>query len=143
MSFIAKLFGRRQQRPQQAGKTRAVYTHEDGEFVHVSHVGTRESDADDEADVSKWEMAQVLGHLDVKVEQKMAKLRDIKTKRRQQQQQPPAAAAVAAPAPSQRYVDDRYVIEDPSELDMFDDKLNRVIKRSHRRKMNFFQGPTL
>lgn len=34
-------------------------------------------------------------------------------------------------------MDDRYVIDDPLELDMFDDKLNRVIKRSHRRKTNF------
>lgn len=108
---------------------RAVYTHEEGDFVHVSHVKTRESEADDEADVSKWEMARILGHLDVKVQPKVEILGDIKKYR--------TSRSSSTAAVKDHYVDDRYVIDDPSELDMFDDKLNRVIKRSHRRKTNF------
>lgn len=129
MSFIARLFSWKQQKGLQSSSTRAVYTHEEDDFVHVSHVKTRESEADDEADVSKWEMARILGHLDVKVQPKVETLGDIKKYR--------TSKSSKTAAVKEHYVDDRYVIDDPSELDMFDDKLNRVIKRSHRRKTNF------
>lgn len=131
MSFIARLFSRKQQKSQQPNSTRAVYTHEEGDFVHINSVRTADNDADEEADVSKWEMAQVLGRFDPSVEHKDEKMPRFQAYR----------AVKSTPSIRERYVDDRYVIEEPSELDMFDDKLNRVLKRSHRRRANFPDKP--
>lgn len=139
MSFIRKFFSKKSCQEQKASPVSHVFTHEDGEFVNICHSKMQESERDEDADVSKWEMAQVLGNrpnativsqkprigstMDAKVQATLRQLQKYK--------QSTSLQAVTPVA------DNGYVMEDSVELDMFDDKRNRIIKRSHRRQMNF------
>ncbi|QLL33855.1 hypothetical protein HG536_0F01800 [Torulaspora globosa] len=145
MSFFMRLFSRRQRQSREAHGNAGsrVHTHEEGEFVHVSLSAPAKSkrpEAEEEdADVSSWEMAQVLGRRPAAVvgrrpatmssldaHKKQAKRRDLTGRK---------SANVSRPG--ERAVEELHCMEDSAELDMFDDKRNRIIKRSHRRKMNF------
>lgn len=136
MSFFMKLFNRRRQSRESHGNAGRVHTHEEGEFVHVSLSAPAKPETEEEdADVSRWEMAQVLGRRPAAVGRRPATMSSLdahkKAKRRDLGRKSANVSRAAERA------EELYCIEDPAELDMFDDKRNRIIKRSHRRKMNF------
>lgn len=140
MSFILKLFSHKSssKSKQQACPVNIVYTQEDGEFVNICHSRTYEPEDEEAADISKWEMAKILGRgqntivsrtaggssIEGKVQDSLKKLRN----------KPSSSQELANRA---KPLEKTYCIEDSTELDMFDDKRNRILKRSNRRKLNF------
>ncbi|QLQ78492.1 hypothetical protein HG537_0A07390 [Torulaspora globosa] len=145
MSFLMRLFSRRQHksRESQGNVANRVCTHEEGDFVHVSLSAPVKSQRpemeEEDADVSSWEMAQVLGRRPATVAgRRPATMSSLDAHRRLGKRRDLSGRKSANVVRKQETtVEELYCMDDPAELDMFDDKRNRIIKRSHRRKMNF------
>lgn len=144
MSFLLKLFSHqsssksKQQQQQQACPVNIVYTHEDGEFVNICHSRTYEPEDQDSADISKWEMAKILGRKQNTIVSRTAGGSSIEGKvqesLKKSHNKPFSSQGLGNKA---KPVENTYCMEDSREMDMFDDKRNRILKRSNRRKLNF------
>lgn len=142
MSFFKRLFSKteRKNREPLAGGNSRICTHEEGEFVHVNVLAPRETHQEEEdADVSSWEMAQVLGRRAAAVvglrptTVPSLRVRTVKKSSATRSNAPSNNASSRVANQSE----DLDSMQDSLELDMFDDKRNRILKRSHRRRMNF------
>lgn len=141
MSFLRKLWFSRRDRQSQCQAGVRVRTHEEDDFVHVSVSAPAKSPAvdasEEDVDVSSWEMAQVLGRRPQAVAGRRPATTPAAAVHATRRDPGPKGPARVVRRPAEPPADELHCLEDAAELDMFDDKRNRIIKRSHRRKMNF------
>lgn len=154
MSFIQKLISLKSSRKQSVQKpaseaaNRDVYTKDEEDFVHIypslsgsstdgassnvgGHGNGNSNNADEEnADISKWEMAEVLSERNKVIVDKTENKNKEETleRLRRHVDRPDTLARATVTA------DTRPCMEDSLELEKFDDKAHRVIKGSQRRK---------
>ncbi|AQZ16182.1 YBR285W [Zygosaccharomyces parabailii] len=133
MSFLQKLMSYKPYRKQADKKQQVpqetqvpVYMRDEGDFVNVFPVvsgGDEES-----ADVSKWEMAEVLSHRNkTVVSKKSSAVSDGRLAKIRCYQHKSLSKATTIE-------DTRTCMEDSKELEKYDDKRSRILKGSHRRK---------
>lgn len=159
MSFIIKLFNKKkqsqatlqQQQQQQKEKqqnqqqqqleyvktTEDLYTQDADGFVNICRSTSNCTD-EDSVDISKWEMAKVLGSnrnqaLSPKNSKGPIDVSHLTTKSGVAAKKMEGVVGRVKPFEA----NEELFMEDSLELDMYDDKRNRIIKRSNRRKLNF------
>lgn len=139
MSFFQKLLSftsnKRQVVQEQASDVR---TKDEEDFVHIypalsaSNFATGASEDEESADISKWEMAEVLNrrNKNILIKKDSTKRQEDTLERLRRYQDRPTGSLKKATVTE----DPRPSMEDSRELEMFDDKKNRILKGSQRRK---------
>ncbi|CAR29966.1 hypothetical protein ZYGR_0AD06570 [Zygosaccharomyces rouxii] len=140
MSFFQKLIsfkpnkkqGIQQQASEDANK--CLYTRDEEDFVHIypslSCSNGVANEDEESVDISKWEMAEILNQGNkIVVTKNNNKTKEDTLERLRRYRDRPSSSTRATVTE-----DTRPCMEDSRELEMFDDKRNRVTKGSRRRK---------